>query len=404
MQDDGESEYEKKRRARIASNKRKLAELGLDDGKGLKMVGSPGSASSGNSGGGRRTKTKRRRPTKKVAKVVALPTRRSRRISSLPAPNYKEKSEADVPGSRRSGRGQGAGAGTGAGAAAASILSLEAGGGEAAVRELVYREPSAPDPRSSRAVEADLAKLRRALGDPIPRIGGQVKAAAMYFAAPAGVRPKFSRMSGIQQWHNAVFLFINVGGNDYANIFEEAGEEEDGDDARCHVSWFAQKRQHELTPVILRLIASVTSLDRSGGEGGGESGDGGRGDHAAATAKVKVEKRESKGKGKGMGKGKGKGRGKGKDKKQKKDAESGKDKAEASDSTQVEQDKPPAPEPCEVWLFCRLPGEDYVNCGRLRYRQHWTGKYPLRFRWELCDYKQMVAQGKEEFVRVIRPE
>lgn len=376
MQEDGESEYEKKRKERIASNKRKLAELGLDDGQGLKMVGAAGSfpsaAPSRRSGIGR-NKGKASRASRKVPKVLAPPTRRSNRIASLPAPDYKERSEADVPGWRRSLR-AGEEAGKSLGARAGSEVRRE----EMQVRQVVYREPSLPDPRSSRAVEADLDKLRRALGDPIPRIGGQVKAAAMYFAAPEGVRPKFSRMSGIQQWRNAVFLFINVGGNDYANIFEEEGN---GDDARCSVSWFAQKRQHELTPVILRLIASVTSLNN------------GASVKAKANGAGKKSKSDRQGKVKERERGKGKGKGGGDE-----------EEEEEDDKEEEDGEQPPTPEPCEVWLFCRLPGEDYVNCGRLRYSQHWPGKYPLRFRWDLCDYREIVAAGKEEFVRVIRPD
>lgn len=34
-------------------------------------------------------------------------------------------------------------------------------------------------------------------------------------------RVRFSRMSGIQQFRNAVVLFVNVGGIDYQNVFQE---------------------------------------------------------------------------------------------------------------------------------------------------------------------------------------
>lgn len=41
------------------------------------------------------------------------------------------------------------------------------------------------------------------------------KASAMHVCCAERVVPRFSRMSGIQQWRNAVALFVNIGGADY---------------------------------------------------------------------------------------------------------------------------------------------------------------------------------------------
>lgn len=68
----------------------------------------------------------------------------------------------------------------------------------------------------------------------------------MELASAAG-SPKFSRMSGIQEWKNAIMLFINVYGEGYKNVFLEEGKQ---------VTWFAQNRQWEGTPVIQRMINS----------------------------------------------------------------------------------------------------------------------------------------------------
>ncbi|CAN0410566.1 unnamed protein product [Ectocarpus sp. 12 AP-2014] len=38
-----------------------------------------------------------------------------------------------------------------------------------------------------------------------------------------------------------------------------------------------------------------------------------------------------------------------------------------------------------VLLFCRLPNEPYVFCGRLGYSKHWAGERPVRFVWRLID-------------------
>jgi hypothetical protein len=58
------------------------------------------------------------------------------------------------------------------------------------------------------------------LGKIIPPMGGQVKRAVMEEACAEG-SPSFSRMSGIQEWRNAVFLFVNI----YGEVRERKGTE-----------------------------------------------------------------------------------------------------------------------------------------------------------------------------------
>ncbi|KAJ1623713.1 hypothetical protein T492DRAFT_883091, partial [Pavlovales sp. CCMP2436] len=50
---------------------------------------------------------------------------------------------------------------------------------------------------------------------------------------------------GSIEWVNAIFLFVNVGGRDYSNLFSEGGR---------HMSWFAGGRQDIDTPIIIRLL------------------------------------------------------------------------------------------------------------------------------------------------------
>ena len=89
-------------------------------------------------------------------------------------------------------------------------------------------------------------ELRESVGEEIPAIGGtQAKRGAMEWVAEKGTTPTFSRMSGIQEWQNAICLFVNVYGDGYKNVFLHAGEE---------ITWFAQPRQWEGSPVIQRLI------------------------------------------------------------------------------------------------------------------------------------------------------
>lgn len=44
-----------------------------------------------------------------------------------------------------------------------------------------------------------------------------------------------------------------------------------------------------------------------------------------------------------------------------------------------------------VLLFCRLPNEPYVFCGRLGYADHWPGERPVRFLWRLHDAERLAA-------------
>ena len=48
-----------------------------------------------------------------------------------------------------------------------------------------------------------------------------------------------------------------------------------------------------------------------------------------------------------------------------------------------------------VLLFCRLPGEPYVCCGRLGYVSHNPGRRPIKFVWALRDFERL--RGSEHF-------
>lgn len=100
----------------------------------------------------------------------------------------------------------------------------------------------APSERSCRSLCVDLSRLTA--GAEIAPLGGtQAKRAVM--EAASAVPPTFSRMSGIQEWQNCVMLFVNVYGEGYKNVLLNGGRE---------ITWFAQPRQWEGTPVIQRLI------------------------------------------------------------------------------------------------------------------------------------------------------
>ncbi len=85
-----------------------------------------------------------------------------------------------------------------------------------------------------------------ALGGP----GRQAKKAAMQLlnGDRSVANVQFSRISGIQEWRDAVALFVNVGtseeGETYHNTFLEGGRQ---------LTWFAQASQTPASAVIVRL-------------------------------------------------------------------------------------------------------------------------------------------------------
>ena len=45
-----------------------------------------------------------------------------------------------------------------------------------------------------------------------------------------------------------------------------------------------------------------------------------------------------------------------------------------------------------VLLFCRLPGEPYVCCGRVGYISHVPRRQPVKFVWRLLDAQELRGQ------------
>ena len=213
------SEYEQLRIANILRNEQELKRLGLD-------VAAHTFAALGKQAPTARTQKRAVRPK------GAPPTRRSLRAMNLPAPNYAEVSreqermlDAEVDDEGR------------------VAAPGRSGGGRKRAKTEHYAPPV--NPSSIKNLDVDLDGLReRFLGRIIPPLGGQVKRAVME-AASAGGPPTFSRMSGIQEWRNCVMLFVNVYGEGYKNSFVRGGEE---------ITWFAQPRQWEGTPVVQRLV------------------------------------------------------------------------------------------------------------------------------------------------------
>lgn len=71
--------------------------------------------------------------------------------------------------------------------------------------------------------------------------------AAIMAASYFGTAPKFSKYSGVVEWKNCVFLWVNIGvpGGEYNNSFSEGGK---------YITWFGGSRMHADTPVTKRLL------------------------------------------------------------------------------------------------------------------------------------------------------
>jgi hypothetical protein len=86
----------------------------------------------------------------------------------------------------------------------------------------------------------------------LPQDGsGAMKAAAMARLRGSSTPPRFNKYSGIQEFSDAVALFVNVRGKAgalYPNVF-----------AGRTMSWFASSSQNEQTPVVARLLACTAA-------------------------------------------------------------------------------------------------------------------------------------------------
>jgi hypothetical protein len=117
--------------------------------------------------------------------------------------------------------------------------------------KLVLRSLAPAPANSSRSMDARIDYLiEEYLGKEVPiALGGpgnQAKRAVMVEAT--GKNCVFNRMSGIQQFKNAIFLFVNVEEDEnggYRNCFLNDGRQ---------IYWFAQDRMNEASPLVLQLI------------------------------------------------------------------------------------------------------------------------------------------------------
>ena len=204
MADAGLSEYEQLRLANIRRNEEQLRSLGID-------VGGLTQQALGRMAPTAATRRRRARPLR----IPDGSERRSARNLGRPSPDYADVADPQRRSDSGGSGGGGGGGGSAAGPTAEAVAPQESvvlpEGTKRLKRKITHTAEPPPKPANARSCKnlcVDLERLSSLyLGRIITPLGGQVKRAAMEAAAGGSVT--FSRMSGIQEWENAVALFVN---------------------------------------------------------------------------------------------------------------------------------------------------------------------------------------------------
>ena len=203
---------------------------------------------------------------------------------------------------------------------------------------VVERPP--PEAGSARAIKIDVERLLSThLGQPMP--GAPTKLSAISIIT--GGRPaKFSKYLGCLEWKNAIVLWVNVGGSDYKNLFfTECAAAADAADATKSAGGKAKAE------------AAASVAEPSGGMTMTWYASKMYSDESPVVARL---------------------------------VNSAGDEASASVAASSARKGDP------VLLFCRLPGEPYVCCGRLQYVSHVPRRSPIKFHWRLLDIHELRGQ------------
>lgn len=216
------SDYERLRLANIERNNRYLQEIGLGGGV---VMGSPS------------------KPTKAKTKAVpSLPSelvRRSARLAAVESiPVYKEPSVSYTRPTK-------------AQQDETSMVETSSQTRKRKSSVALVREVS---PDSSRAIDADLSFI---LGEGLGNFVGENRTKAAVMAlANRGIVPSFSKYSGIAEWRNCLFLWVNYADpkNEVLNEFSDGGR---------NINWYGGSTLHRDSEIVQRLIAYCNSTHDS---------------------------------------------------------------------------------------------------------------------------------------------
>lgn len=237
--DGGRNSYMALRKAKIARNQARLKKLGL-----FKFPKA----------------TKSNKPLvrkKKQVTAVAQPSRRSARISGQPIKTSYLESK-NLPNYLKTQCG--------------AKLSLEMIENHEMIytnsynkqsKKIVSKPSSEPAANSVRSISLDTSKLvLKFLGKPLETFGKDfvIQNTFREAAYPEDMqrlqgasRLSFNKYSGVQEWKNAIYLWINIGGqNSVVNDFSQNGS---------RVSWYGGSKMREDSPVIQRLIQMGKEID-----------------------------------------------------------------------------------------------------------------------------------------------
>ena len=277
-------------------------------------------------------------PAPKRARVPEVPTRVSSRLSAL---GRVDMSEAALAGAADFDDGVGVASTVGAG-------SLGSGASMLLRAPPPLGPPSAPQADSSKSLPARVAFLRdhflgRFLPSQPPDGSGGAKRAAMATASANARAPRFNKYAGVQEWNNAVFLFVNLfsagdggDGTTRAGTFQKNIFSRDASGALL-LNWFGSDTAHESSRPLLRLRHAATGFFVDDG-GTPHAGGGG-----------------------------------------------------ASAEVQFSNGSSPAP----VCLVTRLaPGTPYVYMGELEFDSRVGAGYPVEFMWRLKDFPALCERAR----------
>jgi len=130
-------------------------------------------------------------------------------------------------------------------------------------KKIASKSPSEPAANSVRSISLDISKLvLKFLGKPLETFGKDfvIQNTFREAAYPEDMqrlqgasRLSFNKYSGVQEWKNVIYLWINIGGqNSVVNDFSQNGS---------RVSWYGGSKMREDSPVIQRLIHMGKEID-----------------------------------------------------------------------------------------------------------------------------------------------
>lgn len=323
------SDYEKLRLANIEKNQEFLTKLGLSPAMKKETVTT-------------RVKKAPKRKKEILRSDVSQPARRSQRVAELPPVTYEEPNVFTGSSKKVSVGVESKEVITAEHNLSGTFISIKDEHMEREDKVLIKKDPESSNFSRNTNCKYSVFLSKDMICRPIEQFG---KAAIMSMSN-GGTLPRFSKYSGVVEWHNCVYLWVNLGGKSgYSNAFFDKGES---------IMWFGGSKMTADTAVIQRLMKKT---NKSSGEEVEEAME-----HTTKNTinRDEVKKESNVPKREGI--------------------------AESSDDA--------------VLLFVRVEGESYSCLGRLKYVGFDLSTSPVKIQWRLTDHHRFA--GTEEFERILK--